>query len=390
MATGPTTAPASSPALPPPTPPAPPTPIRIYESHHRIALAWFFGIYAVTAFIVFVGIGPWLGTFGLLGMTVSNPAFALVILTLYLGLSIRVIDTEEIGGIMVLQKPSKAVEAGLAIVLLWFMELHKMPTGVQQVQFPAEPEQISKRPDEAGLLPGEMRPIRITTGPPKPGDTTNDNDVLTERLTVEVTVVVRWRVEHGTFFEVFVRIPGRNWPEKRHEIERQMRDTAETELIEEASGMTAGELVNNVSNVNKKLTTEVANCVLPWGVTVLEARMQSPDLSHQVSQKLAAIVTARAEAKATRVTADATRYKLEQEGQGRAAALQAELAAQGKGLKESADAMADGTKPRELLEAEVAKATIGEGDLIIGTDGIAQALGLAKGLLGRSDGNGKK
>lgn len=81
----------------------------------------------------------------------------------------------------------------------------------------------------------------------------------------------------------------------------------------------------------------------------------------------------------TRTTADADEYKLSKEGKGRGKAREEELAGEGRGYKRAAKAI--GTTAENVLTAQVARDTVGQGDLILGADGIALALGFAKKIL---------
>lgn len=310
-------------------------------------------------------------------LTLPYGVVLLVFLIAYILASIRFVQTDEIGGIMVLERPAKEVEAGIAFVPLWLTELHTFPLSVQQTQFPADPELISKRRDAEGLLPGQVRPIRITThAPRKPKDS---DDMLDVQMTIEVTFAVRWQIERGDFFNFFVNIPGDGWEAKKAEINRQMRDSGETDLVEEVSKYTLGEVLKNIETLNGGLATCLQENVGHWGILILEARMQTPDITHELNIALAGIPTARANAEATVTNAEAEKIRLTREGEGRAAAKRAELTAEGEGLIGAARALE--MEGQDYLALQIARDTVGEGDLIIGLEGVEKVIGLGKTIM---------
>lgn len=302
------------------------------------------------------------------------------VLIAYWATSWRPVQTGDNGGIMVLEQPVKEVGPGWYFVPRFIMELETMPAHTEQDQFPADPEKVSKRPDEQGLLPGEYRPIRAMTA----GARTEDGeDPLNTRLALEVTFAVRWRLPREGFFDLFVNIPGEHWPQKAAMIRQQMRDTGETELLEEISQMTPYEVVKEQKKINDRLKDQLSKAVKTWGIVIEEARMQAPDFSHEVNTALSDIAVARARKQATITTAEAEKQRLILEGEGTATAqvklaeaTRHEIALKGKGQREAADAL--GITGEKYFEGDIAKETIGEGDLVLGAEGIAQAMGLGK------------
>ncbi|MDB5264738.1 MAG: hypothetical protein JWN64_309 [Parcubacteria group bacterium] len=316
--------------------------------------------------------------------TVVHWAFTVLLAAYYLT-SIMFVQTNERGGITVLEKPAREVGPGMYFVPRFLMELFTIPISTQQDQFPADPELISKRPDEFGLKENELRPIRATTAAGRivPGDDLQNEDPLNTRLTLELTYSIRWRLREKGFFDMYVSIPGRTWDDMRTEIRRQMRDTSESELVEEVSKRTPFEVNGDIQVLNAELEREVQTGVSDWGIDILEARLQTPDFSHDVSKALSNIATNRAEAQATAAKAQGEQQRLILEGEGQAqarerlaTARQAEIAAEGKGLKEAADALE--MPGADYYAGEIVKTAVGEGDLIIGTDGISQIAGLGK------------
>lgn len=348
--------------------------IKPKKSRYVAAIAAFGLITAVAILLWFVPAGIHVGDHTLqYGHLLS--AFCFV----YFIASWQAVQTDEMAGIMVLEVPAKEVGAGWHFVPLWIAELHRVPLSVQQIQFPGDPEKVFKGKDDQPLPQGMFRPIRATTHAPK--ENASKDDKLNVQMTVEITFSVRWMVRRdSSFFTFFINIPGRNWAEKKANVEQQMRDSGETDLIEEIAEHTLGEVLSDIATINRKLSTCIQVNVEDWGISIREARMQTPDLTHDLNRALAAIPTARAKLEATITNARGEKIRLTEEGAGRAAAIKAEVAARGEGLKAAADAL--GMEGAEYASLETVREAVGEGDLIIGTEGVEKLLGLGKAVLG--------
>ncbi len=305
------------------------------------------------------------------------------LLATYYLTSLRKVETGMIAGITLLEEPVLEVGAGWYFVPRFLMEIDFMPAYTLQDQFPGNPEQVSKRDDNMGLLPGEFRPIRAMTAGAREED---GEDPINTRLTLELIFAVRWRVRIDGFFNVYVKIPGRNWAEKVQNIRQHLRDTGETELVEEITERTPFEINRDMHLLNDSLKEELQAAVENWGIEIEEARIQAPDWPHDLNIKLSQI----AEAKATKIIvrtqaeAESARLTLVAEGKANEINLLAEaernrLAKVGEGQRAAADAL--GITGREFYAGEIAKETVGEGDLILGEAGIGQAIGLGAHVL---------
>ncbi|HEY0948154.1 MAG TPA: SPFH domain-containing protein [Candidatus Paceibacterota bacterium] len=310
----------------------------------------------------------------------------LFLLGSYYVTSLQRVETGMIAGITLLEEPVLEVTAGWYFVPRFLMEIDWMPAHTLQDQFPGNPEQISKRDDNLGLLPNEFRPIRAMTAPGKPED---GDDPLNTRLALEVIFAVRWKVKPGGFFDVYVKIPGRRWEDKVVNIRQHMRDTGETELIEEISERSPFRVNADMHLLNDQLKEELQTAVGDWGIEIEEARMQAPDFPHSVNTSLADISTALAQRKVTETKAHAEKQRQILVSEGESAAIinlaearKRESIARGEGRKEEAELT--GISGEQLYAGEIAIKTVGEGDLILGEPGIAQALGIGGFVLKRA------
>ncbi len=321
-----------------------------------------------------------LGGISLGSLYLSNAYPVLILLVTYYIASMRKVGTEQYAGITVFEQPAIECGPGWWFVPLGFAHLRWAPRDIIRMRFPGEPEQISGKPDDRGRDPGQLRPIRIQTGSPKPG---NEDDPLNVQMTLEVEFYVRWHIELQYFFDFYARIPGRTWEEEEENIRSQLRDTGSRVIANEFCKGPVASVINELGDITTKLENALRIKVAGWGIVLDEVGLESPDVSHGVASALAGIASARANAKSTVTTSEAEKTRLRNEGEGRAAALiaeakgrEAQIAAEGLGMKTAAEAM--GMKPAEYLTAQIARDSLGKGTIILGAPGVRDAVGLGK------------
>lgn len=300
---------------------------------------------------------------------------------------IRIVSEKDYAGITAFGKPAHEVDSGPHIVPLG-ADLAMLPKEIQQYEFPDEPEKVSKRRDSEGLLPGESRPMRVMTGP---GEEKHGDDPLNTRLALEISSVTAFRLKADGFFEMWIRIPGATWEDKLIEVRKRLRDTNDIELTEEFARRASPEILKEIKSINTRLHGELQNAVNEYGVEIVEAKLKSPDFPVELNEQLAGIAVSMAKAKRVAIDAAAEKERLitvsegdMQAGINLAAVLEAELAAQGKGLAEAAKAA--GMSIEDYVASWVAQKAITNGDMILGAEGIAQAIGLGRLIYGKNTG----
>jgi regulator of protease activity HflC (stomatin/prohibitin superfamily) len=251
------------------------------------------------------------------------------------------------------------------------------------------------------LLRGEVRPIRIMTGPPEPGD---ENEVLGERTAPEFTFSVRWRVHEKGFFELALNLPGgTDWKNKIFHVRKYMRDTAEGLLNLEVTSRSPVKVVAEQRQIGEKLKAALERAFSRYALEIEEVLLQSPDFGVGINHALARVIEARGEAKETRTKADgksyetaklsegaataavnaaeaeSTRLRVVSEGQkdadlNAAVGREAALAAEGTGRKRAAEAL--GMEGAHYMALEQAPEILGDKTVILGAEGVAQALGI--------------
>ena len=174
----------------------------------------------------------------------------------YFFLSFKIVLAEEQALVLFFGRPIEELESGPHIVPWIICSLRKETKHTLQIQIPGEPEEIDKSGnDKDGLMKGKkVLPIRVTTGsyetakanPEFAGDPSlNRNDPLNERMTVEVTALVRFAIKSLTHF---IQNIG-NLDEAR----RQLRDTVESVLKAELAKRTPALIIAHWDDINKEI-----------------------------------------------------------------------------------------------------------------------------------------
>lgn len=269
--------------------------------------------------------------------------------------SLQYVQADELGAVMFYGLPVKRV-SGLTVVPRGIFNLVKLPKKLNQIQFPSDPEKVWKATDEKYFaLPKEEQekyvlPIRALTAAPSQS---SGSSILDSQMTIEVTFYVKWTVEQ--FWVFLIRIAS------IEELERQLRDSGERVLIQEIASRTPQKVQQQLKEINEALGRELERITQDSGITIDEAAMLSPDLTHGVNAALRDITVKKAEAaqavieaegqsKATERKAAAEKIKLTLEGDGAAAAKLADAKALAKGAK------ALGLTPAQIAELEKARA----------------------------------
>ncbi len=316
---------------------------------------------------------------------------------LWLAFSVKRIGPDEQGAILLWGKTMIAVRRGPKVVIAGIFQLERFGASVRNRQFPDDPEFIQKTDDKIPLeqveitLPdgtkkirNKVRPIRLTTAKPVPGQ---DDDILNVQMVVEFTFWVRYIVVNP--FLYIVNAQGFDDASRAAAVEGQMRDTGETALTLEVTKLTPSQLISQMEDLQVKLESALKAKIVRWGVEIVDLGLTSPDLSHELSSALRDIPKEKANAAKAlaiaaqvRTQADAESYRLTKEGEGLGNKREAELAGEGRGYKKMAEIL--NIEGREALAAQVARDTVGEGDLIVGMDGVRDVIAMGKMVLGNN------
>lgn len=344
----------------------------------NLELYWSLFWGTIAAYVVLLGIAWATWDVGpVQGLNIGFPIAAAV--TMHFLLSWGVVQPDQWAALYFYGRALRELPPGPYFMPRGLMQIRTAPKGLQQFQAPGEPEQVYHGDDKTPLPIGPdgkqmVRPIRITTRAPKEGE----NGHLDVQMTFEWSFYVQYQILD--FFK-FISIVG-----DFDHAARLIRDTGEAVLNEFASEMTVNGMIENLKTINQTLDNRVRELVNTWGMQVYETRALAPNLSHTLATELRNVPVTNLKAEQTRTTADATRYKLAEEGKGAASAEEALLLARAKGrgafLREEADGLKAKKEALEvsgetIVAAEVASDAFDKADSIMvgGGDGVRDLLG---------------
>lgn len=298
---------------------------------------------------------------------------------IWLASSIKIIPFIEQGAIFFYGIEITRVGQGPKVILSGIFQLEKLTAEIQENHYPDDVEYIQHTPDSEPLqsitvqYPDgtfqerlKVRPIRFISGG------SSGTGVLDTQMNGTITFWVRWSIDD--VFKFLLATGG-----DLNQAVAQMRNTGVSEFMEEASKLSPAEIISGLQNLKDSLKNAVLKSVGTWGVKIQEVGLGMPDFGHGVADAMSGVTRSKANAASTVIGAEAERQRIEAVGKGEGVAIQHKLSGEGKGLRDAAKHAK--LTPEEILAARVAEKTVGEGSLIIGTDGIAQAIGIGKTIL---------
>lgn len=308
------------------------------------------------AWLAFVTVTAGLTTnwgFGLSDLSATKQAI-LALLIIWVALSIRVIRFNRTIGLLGLEMPIANVGPGPKVIPWLLIRVLDYPADIKQRQFPGNPEEVFKGDDKDPLPEGKFRPLRLTTGKPE----RDAKGILDIQASVEVLFYLRVQIVGALEFHLKYGDVDGFW--------EQIRDTGQRTLAEkfsQAKGL--GELVAQLPQIMEALETEYRLDVQDGGVRIVESGLDSPDLSKKLAEALRDLGVARSEAEQAEV-------RLTAEGRGRASAERALIEETAEALEAAGDA---------AKAAYVGSKVLGDKTVVLGTEGIAQAIGLINHLI---------
>ena len=284
-------------------------------------------------------------------MSVSDQALVFIPIILF-ALSIIAIPLDKIASVTFFGYPVCNLLPGPKIIPIFLFRVKRYERGAQQEQFPGDPEEIYKGPDDTELPEGMKRPLRITTGKPERAD---KNNPLAIQMGLEFIYFLRVQIRDPLLFQVKYGDMDQFW--------RQVRDTGDKVLTSQVSQMPGvAKLIEKTNELMSQLDTELETLCLKGGVEVIESGMSAPDLTHDLSAALRDIGKIRANAGAK--AGEIRQIK----------AAEADMAAMLINKTSQALSEADGS----AKAAYVGEKVLSDKTTIIGTQGISQLVGLAQ------------
>lgn len=336
------------------TPSSSPEAVKLYPGRYKFACVASAAPAAITAGLWASDAGVHMGSYTLPYWIATAAASAL-----YYAASFHTVKTKEFGGVTVIEKPALELGEGLVYAPYLLTNFSRFPRGLQQHQFPGEPEEISKLSDEeAGRMREHLlKPIRIATaGEDTDGD---PDDPLNARLILEPTFTVSWQVEKQGFFELYINIPGRTYEQMMTNVIRLLRDTGEKALNIEISRRSAAKVTSEKEEIAQAVLDRLAVATATWGIRICEVNVLGLEPDHATNDAINGIARAKANAKGTIITAEAGAKATVVSARAEAERMEILGRAEGNALNEKAKASGIGA---EIILATDAAKEIAKGD----------------------------
>ena len=190
-----------------------------------------------------------------------------------------------------------------------------------------------------------------------------DKDPLTRRITAEVPIVIRYKVED---FLIFYQTIG-----SIKEAKRQLFDMAIAETIPALEVGTVARAQTNRAVISEYVTKRLADSTANWGIAIQPVRIKPFIFGRDLNVALQTIPEANAKAQSTMLAASAKKFQLEKEGEGAAAAIAARLQAEANGYKQIATAT--GADGQAVLAAQTMQTALEKAQytLVAGSNGLS-------------------
>ena len=337
----------------------------------------------IITYVVMVALGFmiflfWDYTHNLFGLKISPAQVLSLLLALWIVESFLVVRVNEYLGVTFFGKPVDVRGPGWYFLPKGFFHLYRVRSDIMEEFWPDHPNKVFHGEDKDILPDGNSRAWRFLSGAPEDGDDTKAplkkevdfTNILAVQQTVEISGFVAWKVNKSSLFN-YIIASGNN----REEVRLQILAIIRGNLTVEVSKYTVAKLMPELDVIALNLQDKIQKVVGDtYGVDIITLKIDPPNISRDLAAAQRDANKARAEAVATKTKADATRYELTQEGFGKAAAVQAEIEAMGRGVTEAAKTM--GMDPATVYAGKIAEQTIGQGSVtVLGTESFSNVVG---------------
>lgn len=286
---------------------------------------------------------------------------------LHVAKSIRFVATDMLGATYFYGKALGNAGQGPHFVP-WPSNIELGPRDIQQVLVPGKKDDIFWGDEKLDLPEGKVRPIFMNTRAP----TDAEKAPLDVQMTVGVSYVVFWKIDNLLMYLAHIRTV--------EECEAQLRSISETVLSETIATMTVNGAISGQAEINQKLDNRIRERTGDWGITVTRASLTQINPSHKLAEAMRDRATAKFNADAVVIAANAEGERRERLGKADAMAEEARvlapLTARAKGLKGMMDGLNVGGS--EVLAHSGLIDALPKSSLILGEPGIAGMFGLVK------------
>jgi len=339
------------------------------------------------------------------GFPLNPQWFLLLPIIAYLLLSFRQVDTDQVAGADLFGKPAKQFESGLAWVPLFIFGFNKEPTTFVQAELPGDSDHIQWGDEKDPLKDGKVRPLYVLSGEHFATDAQGNVVRLPTdfQMNFGVSFFTQFRLVKERFFELEVNIGdidplnegdlrravtgGTDLTKKMLEVVRQIRDTGAAVLVEVLGQMSLNEIRQHMTLINRLLRLRLQAKVMDWGIDLVDGRITKTNPGHSFNEELQNRGKAVSKRDSMITVAEGTRRKLALEGEGAAAAELALLNAKAEGYEAIGRTTGTEAGSAAMASETVQKLAEAGNVVVVGTQGVADLMGLVKAAQKPTGGN---
>ena len=293
---------------------------------------WFLGVNFVVALAIGLAVKPIFGWYWYVEAWIIQAA--------YIWMSLRMINSNEVGALLLWGDPYLMVGPGLCPVLWGIFTLEKTAR-IIELEYP-DPVKVY---DGDGPLPeGKVTPMRVTHAEGTVED--RKTNPLSSRMTTEVKVFCKLEVKN--FLELLSTVGG------AEELERHLEDFIPAEVRRLFAKKTPNDALLGWNELQKEIEGGVTDIVETYGVKVLAVKILEIDLGHTMNSSIRDAAKAAADLIAKNREHDAEAYREKVIGESKALAKTLDLAAVAGGRQALLFADVEGAKrmATEVLTTE--------------------------------------
>lgn len=354
---------------------------------------WLFrlitGLSIGTLLVLGAAIWLWLPDKATVGGIPINPQiFAYLFLIIYIIVSFRSVDVDEVAGADFFGTPVKQFERGLKWVPFIWLHFRKEFGTFVQCEFPGDADHIQWSDEKIALEEGKVRPIYALTGEDPDGKLPSD-----KQMNIGLSALAKFQVVKVRFFDFVINVGpidaakrfsvlttmtgGGNVSDYTLEVVRHLRDTTTGVLREIMGQLSYNEITSHLHLINTLYWRRVEETVISWGIKMVEVRITNTNPGHGFNEELQKRSNAINERDALIIVAEGEKKQLMERGRGNASAEAALLKARAEGYAKVAK-VAKAPEGQVAISADVAGKLASSGNTIVvgAADGLRDLIGM--------------
>lgn len=246
------------------------------------------------------------------GLSIANIHLGAVLLAFYMIFmyfsAFKTVATGTVGAKVLFDRLIEKANPGLHFVTPFIETIDTESGAFISDELPGNPEEVYL--GEGNAPQGMFLPIRILFGPPDEKDVLLKDSPYNKNIVVRVTPVIVWRITNLVIF--------RKEMKTIENCRSILTDKAVATFADDFAKITPAKAMSQLEETNARLLKELKDETKNLGIEIKNAYVKPFDFSHALNKAVVGVTIANQQALAVKETADGERYRVEQEGFGKA------------------------------------------------------------------------